>query len=296
MPGVITPMIVKRPMMPKMKAPSRMRIGHGGSCARVVERRKGSSCDDDDPAAAGSAPPSSSATIALHAALDAAVEVVALELRRHLVADDPARHRVGQRALRARSRPRCASCGPSAPRRRARRCPCLSGRASTRRTRASRIPRCFRCRSSAPSARRPGWSSSARAALSACRQALARRRREDLGVVDDAPRQEGHLGREGLRRERPRRTSMADKRARRSRSGVLDRLVGERAWRPPHARCLCRHSKLRDRPKSREHRTRRARRRAAAPVIRAITASHSATVTRAATPCPAGSRRAARAG
>ena len=103
MPGVITPMMVKRPMMPKMKAPSRMRIGQGGrsgsiaSNAEAHRARRRRSCR-----AAGSvAAPSSSATIAPHAALDAAVEVVALELRRHLVADDAARHRVRQRAFEA---------------------------------------------------------------------------------------------------------------------------------------------------------------------------------------------------
>ena len=63
--------------------------------------RAGARSDDGVVGRGLASPDSSSATIAVTPLLDAAVEIVALELRRHLVADDAARHRVGQRAFEA---------------------------------------------------------------------------------------------------------------------------------------------------------------------------------------------------
>ena len=90
--------------MPKMNAPSRMRIGHGGRSGLESPRRRTALVADDGwSAAIRRRPrlPSSCATIACTPSLDAAVEVVRLELRRHDVADDAARRRVGQRAFEA---------------------------------------------------------------------------------------------------------------------------------------------------------------------------------------------------
>ena len=63
-PGVMMPTIVNRPMMPKMKQPSRIRIGHGGSSGSSIPAKLTLPPPEDAGSAAGSAPPSSRARIA----------------------------------------------------------------------------------------------------------------------------------------------------------------------------------------------------------------------------------------
>ena len=281
MPGVITPMMVKRPMMPKMNAPSRMRIGHGGRSAprrRELPNATDALASEDgvvgSPARAPrlraarrsrrrrrSTPPSKSP------ALNCGV----ITLRMIRLAD-----RVGAACPRGRSRPRCASCGPSARRRRARRCPCPSGRAST----ASNTRFAYSSMLSPPivgTVSTTIWL----VVLSSCaferrRQPLARRGRQDLRVVDDAAGQVRHVGRERRRREHDAASSAQRASARIvMRPALLDRPVGERV--AVAARDALAGEQLADRGEPREQRLARSAPARSASVIRAMTASHSAT-------------------
>src|SRR3954470_8545849 len=66
MPGVMTPTMVKSPMTPKMKAPSNIRIGHGGRSGSSMPENATFMPDAlDVESAAGAVPLSSSATMAL---------------------------------------------------------------------------------------------------------------------------------------------------------------------------------------------------------------------------------------
>ena len=108
------PMNVNRPMMPKMNAPSRMRIGHGMSGVSILNDER--VAPGIATGGAASATPGLALELGddrLHPVGGALVVVAGLELRRHPVADDAARRRRPSACLRGRSPPRCAACGPA---------------------------------------------------------------------------------------------------------------------------------------------------------------------------------------
>ena len=130
------------------------------------------------------------------AALDAAVVIVVLELGRHLVADDAARDRIGQRALEAVADldAHLAILGRHDHQHAV--VLALSARASTRRRRRLAYSSTLSPSDRGHRQHHDLVGGLVLVRLHERRDALAHWRREDLGIVDDASGQVRHVGRE----------------------------------------------------------------------------------------------------